>query len=142
MRPLNDPGYQPKDPYKWGCDSAWEPRQTQHGPHLKALLYNVCNGHDEHLLVTEVLTILGHMKDRLEMEDYQYHVIAPILLFSISGSIRGSYGRVLEAYCDGNKIVIRKSGLYNFNGSDIEGSMQFFERYAAASVLRPTRVES
>ncbi|PWY95913.1 hypothetical protein BO94DRAFT_507316 [Aspergillus sclerotioniger CBS 115572] len=94
-------------PQRWQVQAAWD--MPDHHPHLKAMVINEAVG-DERLLRGEVLTIIDIMRGRLTHKVTRAYVNAPILLFSFMDTC----ARALEAYLDGENLVIRVTRLYDF----------------------------
>ncbi|KAL4958566.1 hypothetical protein BDW69DRAFT_179564 [Aspergillus filifer] len=114
---------------EWACNGGWV-HPGNKTPHFKAVMYSAISGSEECLLRGEVLTILGIMMERLQLESLRKHLIIPVMLFSFMGP---RHGRILLAYSDGRQLIIRKSPLYQFTSRD-EGSMELFARYQAAEI--------
>ncbi|GES63202.1 dienelactone hydrolase family protein [Aspergillus terreus] len=65
---------------------------------------------DDRLVRGELITILQVMRGRLHTKYRRSHIVAPVMLFSIMGPF---HVRVLEAYYNGDKVVVRKTKLYD-----------------------------
>ncbi|PYH40502.1 uncharacterized protein BP01DRAFT_361227 [Aspergillus saccharolyticus JOP 1030-1] len=87
----------------------------------------------EKLLRTEVLALVGIMRTRLSRAALKEHTIIPINMISC---MRQRKARILQAHFDGEDLVIRKSGLYNFATRELrEKNIPLFLLYMAS---RPT----
>ncbi|OJJ47990.1 hypothetical protein ASPZODRAFT_131632 [Penicilliopsis zonata CBS 506.65] len=79
-------------------------------PHIKCVMYNEIYVDDNHLLCGEVLTVMLIMLGQLKQRVFVNDMVAPVLLFSLN-LLRP---RVIEAYFDGQELVIRYTKSYDF----------------------------
>ncbi|PYI09171.1 hypothetical protein BO78DRAFT_384526 [Aspergillus sclerotiicarbonarius CBS 121057] len=110
----------------WGLSDAWVPGRKNEGcPHAMLMITHPVDG-DERLLRGEVLCILETMKFRLSLPEFKDHCVAPVMIISIAHN----KGRILQAYWDGQYVVIRQSPFYALNTKDIS-TYNIFVRYMA-----------
>ncbi|RAK89620.1 hypothetical protein BO79DRAFT_172117 [Aspergillus costaricaensis CBS 115574] len=83
-------------------------------PHIKCIMHNDLNADDSHLLYGEVLTIVRIILGQLKQKVFVNDMIAPVLLFSLNRQ----RPRVIEAYYDGQKLVLRHTKSYDFTNLD------------------------
>ncbi|KAL4883181.1 hypothetical protein BJY04DRAFT_216481 [Aspergillus karnatakaensis] len=115
MKPSTpDNDARPAAPWNTRIAASWI-RDDAH-PHLTCILENASPPHDD-LLRSEVLTILGLMRESLSRYSLQKHRIVPITAISC---MNGREARLLQAFFLQEELVIYKSGLLNFS---IEKSM-------------------
>lgn len=109
---------------------------------------------EEKLLRVEALAILAAMKGRFQDGRLKKHVVFPVSQKSSSRedlarlnyicsqimllSFMGEYGRVIQAYYDGQCFVIRKSRLFSFGNSTIT-ALDLFVRYVANTPIGNTK---
>ncbi|KAF3406501.1 hypothetical protein DPV78_001688 [Talaromyces pinophilus] len=90
---------------------------------------------EEKLLRVEALAILAGMKSRFQDARLKKHVtFSQIMLFSFMGE----YGRVIQAYYDGQDLVIRKSRLLSFRNSPAT-TLGLFVRHVANTPVGDTQ---
>ncbi|KAJ5106011.1 hypothetical protein NUU61_003358 [Penicillium alfredii] len=78
-------------------------------PHVKCLMESDVMG-DNRLLRGEIMAIIHVMDARLSAKSLRPHLMAPMLLISTMGPW---HFRVLEAYFNGDKLVVRNTPLYD-----------------------------
>ncbi|RAL16042.1 uncharacterized protein BO97DRAFT_403210 [Aspergillus homomorphus CBS 101889] len=92
---------------------------------------------EEKLLRTEVLALVGIMRTRLSRATLKEHTIIPINMISC---MRQRKARILQAHFDGEDLVIRKSGLYDFSTRDLrEKNIPLFLLYMASRPIGDTK---
>ncbi|RAL03176.1 uncharacterized protein BO80DRAFT_500489 [Aspergillus ibericus CBS 121593] len=110
----------------WTLSKAWVPGRTNKDcPHAMLMITHPVDG-DDRLLRGEVLCILETMKFRLSLPEFKDHCIAPVMIISVAHN----KGRILQAYWDGQYVVIRQSPLHLLNTKDI-ATYNLFVRYMA-----------
>ncbi|RLL96014.1 hypothetical protein CFD26_105610 [Aspergillus turcosus] len=104
-------------------------------PHIMCIVEFMFGGTEE-LLRGEILTILATTITRLELEGYQGEVVIPVLLFSIMSDFKA---RIIQAYFDGDQLVIRKSKLYDFSTREtLSSSTTLFMQWMASQPVGDT----
>ncbi|RHZ64519.1 hypothetical protein CDV55_107241 [Aspergillus turcosus] len=104
-------------------------------PHIMCIVEFMFGGTEE-LLRGEILTVLATTITRLELEGYQGEVVMPVLLFSIMSDYKA---RIIQAYFDGDKMVIRKSKLYDFSTREtLSSSTTLFMQWMASKPVGDT----
>ncbi|OJI91514.1 hypothetical protein ASPTUDRAFT_198474 [Aspergillus tubingensis CBS 134.48] len=81
-------------------------------------MHNNLDSDDNYLLRGEVLTIIRIMLGQLKQKIFVNDMIAPVLLFSLNRR----RPRVIEAYFDGQELVVRRTEAYDFQYLNTEGS--------------------
>ncbi|RAH47561.1 uncharacterized protein BO95DRAFT_472253 [Aspergillus brunneoviolaceus CBS 621.78] len=76
---------------------------------------------DNHLLCGEVLTVIRIMLGQLKQKMFVNDMVAPVLLFSLNQR----HPRVMEAYFDGQELLIRRTKSYDFRFLNIAGFKTF-----------------
>ncbi|PYI33271.1 hypothetical protein BP00DRAFT_424123 [Aspergillus indologenus CBS 114.80] len=79
-------------------------------PHSKAAIYNNMEGVHHKLLRGELLILLRMMLGRLKKRPLLEHMIAPVFMVSFMGK----RARAIEAYYDGQHLILRRTAFYNF----------------------------
>ncbi|OJD16610.1 hypothetical protein AJ78_03250 [Emergomyces pasteurianus Ep9510] len=97
-----------KEP-RWQVQAAWNMAHST-VPHMKVLMYSGIIGNKNELFREELLVIIDVMYRRLNTKSLRLHIIAPVLLFSVVGM---HHIRVLEAYFNGEELVVRATELYD-----------------------------
>ncbi|KAE8153498.1 hypothetical protein BDV25DRAFT_149264 [Aspergillus avenaceus] len=103
-------------------------------PHIKAVMYSNQEGKEHEILRSELLIILRLMLGQLKKRRFIRHMIAPVLLLSFMGK----RGRAIEAYFDGQCLVLRSSQLYNFREQTALAFKDLAELYLGDPVGRTT----
>lgn len=93
-------------------------------PHSKTMSYNNLNGNNNELLRGELLIILRLMLGQLRKRRLLGHMMAPVLLFSLMGP---QHARAIEAYHDGQHLILRTTKLYDFRTMNLQGVKDFAE---------------
>ncbi|GLA05233.1 hypothetical protein AnigIFM60653_005709 [Aspergillus niger] len=83
-------------------------------PHIKCIMHNDLDADDSHLLYGEVLTVVRIILGQLKQKVFVNDMVAPVLLFSLNRR----RPRVIEAYYDGEKLVMRHTKPYDFTTLD------------------------
>ncbi|KAI2816291.1 hypothetical protein CBS115989_6930 [Aspergillus niger] len=83
-------------------------------PHIKCIMHNDLDADDSHLLYGEVLTVVRIILGQLKQKAFVNDMVAPVLLFSLNRR----RPRVIEAYYDGEKLVMRHTKPYDFTTLD------------------------
>ncbi|PWY74593.1 hypothetical protein BO94DRAFT_627427 [Aspergillus sclerotioniger CBS 115572] len=96
--------------FNWRATSA---SKVPDGPWLKCMILNDIQGSDK-ITRGELLCICQIMIKGLGT--YENHVMAPVLLLSFMGP---RHGRVLLAHHDGNKLVIYRTELFDFQSRNV-----------------------
>ncbi|PGH12303.1 hypothetical protein AJ79_04369 [Helicocarpus griseus UAMH5409] len=94
-------------------------------PHTMAVMYNDLETNDREVLRGELLTILRLMLGQYKKRRFIPHMTVPVLLFSLMG--KG--GRIIEAYCDDQQLILRFTALYHFREQTITAFKDFAEWY-------------
>ncbi|PYI33246.1 hypothetical protein BP00DRAFT_455590 [Aspergillus indologenus CBS 114.80] len=94
-------------------------------PHMKCIMHNDLDVDDNHLLCGEVLTIIRTMLGQLKQTVFVNDMVAPILLFSLNRR----HPRVMEAYFDGQELLIRHTKPFDFTFLNIAGFKIFAQWY-------------
>ncbi|KAF7114669.1 hypothetical protein CNMCM5793_009620 [Aspergillus hiratsukae] len=116
--------------------NAWWTAKSTPLPHLMCILEIYGFGSAEELHCGEILTILATTITRLELDDYQDEVVIPVLLFSIMSDYKG---RIIQAYFNGDELVIRKSKLYDFSTREtLSSSTTLFMQWMASTPVGDT----
>ncbi|KAE8351065.1 hypothetical protein BDV28DRAFT_159064 [Aspergillus coremiiformis] len=79
-------------------------------PYKSAVIYNNLDWNDQHILRGELLIILRLMSGQLQKRRFLHHMKAPLLIISFMGK----FGRVIEAYFDGQSLILGCTKLYSF----------------------------
>ncbi|KAH1371468.1 hypothetical protein KXV22_005630 [Aspergillus fumigatus] len=119
--------------------AAWWTAKTTSLPHLMCILDHRSKGSDE-VFRGEILTILATTITRFELECFQDEVVIPslmndcswcrVLMFSVMSD---SKARIIQAYFNGDKLVIRKSRLYDFSTPEtLSSSTTLFMQWMAS----------
>ncbi|KKZ66140.1 hypothetical protein EMCG_08129 [[Emmonsia] crescens] len=102
-----------KEP-RWQVQAAWNVAHAS-VPHMKVLMYSGIIGNEDELFRGELLAIIDVMCRRLNTKSLRPHIIAPVLLFSVVGM---HHIRVVEAYSNGEGLVVRATRLYDLKHRD------------------------
>ncbi|PCH03262.1 hypothetical protein PENOC_039560 [Penicillium occitanis (nom. inval.)] len=107
-------------------------------PHIIMTMENYLPSEDS-LLVAEILAFVAVMWNRLVSGDlYPEHNVVPMMIFTFSNDRRG---RILQACYDSERLVIRKSKLYDFTTEEkCTESMEIFLQQLTGSLEGPTRI--
>ncbi|KAG2019043.1 hypothetical protein GB937_005332 [Aspergillus fischeri] len=92
--------------------AGWWEEKSLSLPHIMCMLEFYSFRGTEELLRGEILGILATTITRLELECFQDEVVIPVLMFSVMSDFKA---RIIQAYFNGDKLVIRKSRLYDFS---------------------------
>ncbi|RAH87673.1 hypothetical protein BO86DRAFT_351692 [Aspergillus japonicus CBS 114.51] len=92
-------------------------------PHFKRLVRSEVAG-DERLLRGELITIINSMINRLSFKSTLPHKVAPVILYSL---MYPQQLRVLEAYFDGQNLVVSSTKLYDMRNEDTESLKWFLQ---------------
>ncbi|PYI21027.1 hypothetical protein BO99DRAFT_95719 [Aspergillus violaceofuscus CBS 115571] len=92
-------------------------------PHFKRLVRSEVAG-DERLLRGELITIINSMINRLSFKSTLPHKVAPVMLYSL---MYPQQLRVLEAYFDGQDLVVSSTKLYDMRNEDTESLKWFLQ---------------
>ncbi|RFU30216.1 hypothetical protein B7463_g6133, partial [Scytalidium lignicola] len=84
-------------------------------PHLRCMMLNNINHDNDNLLRSELLAITTYMYKRLESNEFDEHVLAPVILISFMGS---QQARILQAHFDGDSLIVGYTKLYNLKKED------------------------
>ncbi|RAH47534.1 uncharacterized protein BO95DRAFT_441066 [Aspergillus brunneoviolaceus CBS 621.78] len=79
-------------------------------PHSKAAIYNNMEGDHHRLLRGELLILLRVMLGRLRKRPLLEYMIAPVFMVSFMGK----RARAIEAYYDGQLLILRRTAFYSF----------------------------
>ncbi|KAJ5573758.1 uncharacterized protein N7459_008185 [Penicillium hispanicum] len=96
--------------YRWEEEGGPNPPK----PHIKCIMESWVDG-DDRLLRGEIIAIIKIMRARLYAKSVRPHFTAPVLLYSTMGPW---HIRVLEAYFDGSKLIVRNTPLHDMRGKD------------------------
>ncbi|KAJ0425637.1 hypothetical protein BJY00DRAFT_308370 [Aspergillus carlsbadensis] len=88
------------------------------------------NDVSDRLLHTELRAIIAATTHGLAQEPLKRHMIIPVMVFSVFGE---QHGRILTAYFDGGYLVIHKSNIHRFSGTNRD-PFNLFLRYMAADI--------
>ncbi|KAF9890257.1 hypothetical protein FE257_006170 [Aspergillus nanangensis] len=88
-------------------------------------MYNDLVATDSTLLFGELLPIIRIMIVQLVRRRFIHQLITPVLVISV----QGLKTRVIEAYFDGQELVVRRSKLYDFTHGNNEAFKVFAEWY-------------
>ncbi|KAG5303824.1 hypothetical protein I7I50_10708 [Histoplasma capsulatum G186AR] len=91
-------------------------------PHMKAVIYNNIEENEQEYFRGELLAILRLMFGQMKQRRFIQHMISPVLVFSLMGIQRA---RVIESYFDGENLILRSTGLYDFREKDVKGLKDF-----------------
>ncbi|KAJ5585384.1 uncharacterized protein N7459_005184 [Penicillium hispanicum] len=106
-------------------------------PHVKCLMESWVIG-DDRLLRGEIKAIIRIMRSRLYARKLRPHLTAPVMVFSTVGPW---HLRILEAYFDGSKLVVRNTPLYDMRDHcEDEAFMQDICRWWYGSCIGNTNV--
>ncbi|KAL2821903.1 hypothetical protein BJX63DRAFT_377399 [Aspergillus granulosus] len=100
-------------------DSRWRVKMTWHMPEsdvphiVVTMVSEMAEG--QALFHGEIKTAIGIMHRRLKTSALRQHIIAPVLIFSV---IREHCLRVIEAYHDGEQLVMRTTPLVDLREAD------------------------
>ncbi|KAE8328515.1 hypothetical protein BDV39DRAFT_174102 [Aspergillus sergii] len=84
-------------------------------PHIMAVVYNNLVATDDTVLYGELLPILRIMLTQLWNLRFIHHMVSPVLIFSLMGL----KVRVIEAFFQDQRLVLRPTKLYDFtHGND------------------------
>ncbi|RDH30776.1 hypothetical protein BDQ94DRAFT_180803 [Aspergillus welwitschiae] len=111
--------YRTFDP-KFGSLAIWHVLGSSR-PHIKCIMHNNLDSDDSYLLRGEVLTVIRIMLGQLKQKIFVNDMIAPVLLFSLNRR----HPRVIEAYFDGQELVIRRTEPYDFQFLNTVGFKTF-----------------
>ncbi|PYI00547.1 hypothetical protein BO78DRAFT_329788 [Aspergillus sclerotiicarbonarius CBS 121057] len=100
--------------YFWKVSSTCTALAKESLPHMKCLMESDAVG-DERLLRGELITIINIMTGRLNTKSLRPHVLAPVMVFSTMGP---QHLRVLEAFFDGQNLIVRQTRLYDMTEYD------------------------
>ncbi|KAH1451652.1 hypothetical protein KXX13_003326 [Aspergillus fumigatus] len=105
--------------------AAWWTAKTTSLPHLMCILDHRSKGSDE-VFRGEILTILATTITRFELECFHDEVVIPVIMSD-------SKARIIQAYFNGDKLVIRKSRLYDFSTPEtLSSSTTLFMQWMAS----------
>ncbi|PKY09207.1 hypothetical protein P168DRAFT_324209 [Aspergillus campestris IBT 28561] len=79
-------------------------------PHIKCIMHNDIDVDDSHLLYGELFTVIHIMLGQLKLKEFVDDMVAPVLLFSLNQQ----HPRIIEAYFDGQKLLVRRTNRYDF----------------------------
>ncbi|KAE8153053.1 hypothetical protein BDV25DRAFT_137294 [Aspergillus avenaceus] len=79
-------------------------------PHMKCIMDTTDINGDDRLTQGELISIINIMVGRLKTKSLRPHVVAPVMVYSVMGP---AHLRVLEAYYNGQHLVVRKTELYD-----------------------------
>ncbi|GIK05397.1 hypothetical protein Aspvir_009506 [Aspergillus viridinutans] len=117
--------------------AAWWEAQSTPLPHIMCIFEFYSFKGTEELLRGEILAILATTITRLELECYQDEVVIPVLMFSIMSDYKA---RIIQAFFNGDKLVIRKSMLYDFSTrATLSSSTTLFIQWMASKPVGDTR---
>ncbi|OJZ81306.1 hypothetical protein ASPFODRAFT_52365 [Aspergillus luchuensis CBS 106.47] len=105
---------------KFGSLAIWHVLESSR-PHIKCIMHNNLDSDDNYLLRGEVLTVIRIMLGQLKQKIFVNDMIAPVLLFSLNRR----RPRVIEAYFDGQELVVRRTEPYDFQYLNMEGFKTF-----------------
>ncbi|KAI2862967.1 hypothetical protein CBS63078_5852 [Aspergillus niger] len=111
--------YRTFDP-KFGSLAIWHVLESSR-PHIKCIMHNNLDSNDSYLLRGKVLTVIRIMLGQLKQKIFVNDMIAPVLLFSLNRR----RPRVIEAYFDGQELVIRRTEPYDFQFLNTAGFKTF-----------------
>ncbi|PWY84811.1 hypothetical protein BO70DRAFT_334717 [Aspergillus heteromorphus CBS 117.55] len=94
---------------------------NSHKPHIKCIMHNDLDVDDGHLLYGEIMTVIRIMLGQLKQKVFVNHMIAPVLLFSMNRW----HPRAIEAYFDGQELLIRRTKPYDFTFLNAAGLTTF-----------------
>ncbi|KAL2821902.1 hypothetical protein BJX63DRAFT_427262 [Aspergillus granulosus] len=120
-------------------DSQWRVHTTWHMPesdvpHMVVMMVSeMDNG--EALFHGEIKAAIRIMHRRLKTSSLCQHIIAPVLIFS---AIREHYLRVIEAYHDGEQLVMRTTPLFNLRKPDYDLFIQLSRWCLGGPSSKPT----
>ncbi|OJJ71235.1 hypothetical protein ASPBRDRAFT_66227 [Aspergillus brasiliensis CBS 101740] len=90
-------------------------------PHIKCIMHNNLDVDDSCLLLGEIVTVIRIILGQLKQKVFVNDMILPILLFSPNRQ----HPRVIEAYYNGQKLVVRYTKSYDFTTLNMAGFKTF-----------------
>ncbi|KAH8424946.1 uncharacterized protein LDX57_002692 [Aspergillus melleus] len=116
------------------CEHLWVSSQTNSSkPHLKFIHWSKQESNDDALACSELSYICRVICSYLPRRRFQSRMICPILVISLNGS----RARVLEAYFDGERLVVRRTRPYDFADGDM-GTFKTLARWYLADAVGDT----
>ncbi|PLN86611.1 hypothetical protein BDW42DRAFT_158122 [Aspergillus taichungensis] len=119
--------------YNFGDNSLWRMYKPEFGtmdirhvsdaskPHIKCIMHNDIDVDDDHLLYGELYTVIHIMLGQLKLKGFVNDMVAPVLLFSLNQQ----HPRVIEAYFDGQELLLRHTKRYDFTYLNAAGFKTF-----------------
>ncbi|EAW13487.1 uncharacterized protein ACLA_055350 [Aspergillus clavatus NRRL 1] len=99
-------------------------------PHIKCIMHNDLDVNDGNLLCGEILTVIRIMLGQLKRKMFVNDMIAPVLLFALNRR----YPRAIEAYFDGQELLIRRTKSYDFTSLNTAGFKDFAQWFLGESI--------
>ncbi|PLB51481.1 hypothetical protein P170DRAFT_453197 [Aspergillus steynii IBT 23096] len=99
-------------------------------PHIKCIMHNDLDADDSHLLRGEILTVIRIMLGQLKQKVFVNHMVAPVLLFSMNRR----HPRVIEAYFDGQELLMRRTSSYDFTFLNADGFKTFAQWFLGGPI--------
>ncbi|QKX56775.1 uncharacterized protein TRUGW13939_03882 [Talaromyces rugulosus] len=96
-------------------------------PHIMICLKHEV-AHDERLFRAEVLAILAAIQSRMSCPEFEENIIFPVMVFSFMGY----YARIIQAYHNGDKLIIHKSRAFEFRDAETAPTA-LFVRYMSST---------
>ncbi|KAF7122064.1 hypothetical protein CNMCM5793_000019 [Aspergillus hiratsukae] len=99
-------------------------------PHVKAIMYNNMVATESTILCGELLPILRIMLTQFWKARFIHQMVSPVLIISLMGL----KARVIEAYFDGQTLVMRPTKMYDFTHGNNAAFKIFAQWYMGAPV--------
>ncbi|OJI83289.1 hypothetical protein ASPTUDRAFT_124473 [Aspergillus tubingensis CBS 134.48] len=119
---------------EFGCFSIAEPKDPV-CPHVKAIIYNNMVATDSTILFGELMPILRIMLKQYWRAKYIHSMVSPVLVFSLMGL----QARVIEAFFQGQELIIRPTKLYDFSHGNPSAFKTFTQWYMGRPIGDTTK---
>ncbi|KAL2837098.1 hypothetical protein BJX68DRAFT_273237 [Aspergillus pseudodeflectus] len=96
-------------------------------PHVKLILSNTTVPTNGTLLRGELLPITRIIRTQMYQKQFMHHLITPVFAFSIIGL----HCRFIEAFFQGETLVVRSTELLNYEEEDVDNIKLFGQWYMA-----------